>query len=435
MRQLEAKTINMENSQAGFVLTACLFASTSLAAPADHFVTSWTTTNPGDSNDTSITVPMVGGPYDVDWDNDGIFDDFGLNGEVTHDFGAPGTYTIRIRGDYEAISFPFGAGDPEKLVELSQWGTGAWTSMAFAFTGARFLLISAQDTPDFSAVTSMQSMFFGATLATPDTTGWDTSQVTRMPGMFSLAYSANPDTSNWDVSNVTDMDSMFAVTLSANPDTSQWDTSSVTDMTDMFAGATVANPDTSQWDTSSVTDMRGMFAQATAANPDTSNWDTSKVVDMSNMFYFAISANPDVGSWNTSLVQNMSGMFAYTNVADPDTSSWDTSRVQNMEQMFDSAAAYSGRPDLFSVEELGIAWKMFNGITLPQHVYDSLLVMWNAQSLRFGVIFDGGASTYCSNAAQAARENMIVNDGWEITDAGRCIDPLFRDSFGDQTRG
>jgi hypothetical protein len=32
----------------------------------------------------------------VDWDSDGIYDDFVLNGSVTHDFGTAGTYTISI---------------------------------------------------------------------------------------------------------------------------------------------------------------------------------------------------------------------------------------------------------------------------------------------------------------------------------------------------
>ena len=75
-------------------LTAVLFLLTGLgissaqAAPSDHFVTTWKTDNPGSSNDTSITVPMVGGPYDVDWDNDGVLDEFWLTGPVTHDFSA-----------------------------------------------------------------------------------------------------------------------------------------------------------------------------------------------------------------------------------------------------------------------------------------------------------------------------------------------------------
>ena len=57
-----------------FMLLICMGAQVALAAPADDFVTTWQTDNSGTSNATSITVPMVGGAYDVDWNNDGIFD-------------------------------------------------------------------------------------------------------------------------------------------------------------------------------------------------------------------------------------------------------------------------------------------------------------------------------------------------------------------------
>ena len=107
--------------------------STSLyAATSDHFVTTWKTNNPGTSNDTSITIPMIGGPYDVDWNNDGTFDEFGLANSSRHDYGVAGIYTIRIRGTYDAIQFNNG-GDRKKILSLDQWGTNQWTTMANAF--------------------------------------------------------------------------------------------------------------------------------------------------------------------------------------------------------------------------------------------------------------------------------------------------------------
>jgi len=230
-----------------FMLLTCMGAQVALAAPADDFVTTWKTDNPGASGPTSITVPMVGGPYDVDWDNDGIFDEFGLSGQVTHDFLVADTYTIRIRGVYDSIRFDF-AGDRLKILSLDQWGTNLWTTMTDAFRGASNLQVLATDTPDFSAVTDMSYMFNYAATANPDTSGWDTSAVTNMYGMFWRATSANPDTSGWDTSAVTNMAHMFYEATSADPDTSGWDTAAVTTMTWMFNRATSANPDTSGWD-------------------------------------------------------------------------------------------------------------------------------------------------------------------------------------------
>jgi hypothetical protein len=99
-----------------FVIGLMSIATSPLvAAPTDDFVTTWKTDNPGTSNSTSITVPMIGGPYDVDWDNDGFFDQFGITDAVTHDFGVAGTYTIRIFGSYESIRFDY-RGDKEKIL-------------------------------------------------------------------------------------------------------------------------------------------------------------------------------------------------------------------------------------------------------------------------------------------------------------------------------
>lgn len=59
--------------------------------------------------------------YDVDWDNDGTYDQFGLTGNVTHNFGVAGTYTIRIRGAFPRIYFANG-GDRQKLLDVGRRG-------------------------------------------------------------------------------------------------------------------------------------------------------------------------------------------------------------------------------------------------------------------------------------------------------------------------
>lgn len=429
------------------LLAVCMATQAASAATSEHFVTTWKTDNPGSSKNTSITVPMIGGPYDVDWDNDEEFDETGLSGSANHNFGVAGTYTIRIRGTFDSIRFN-DAGDKEKIVSLDQWGTNSWTSMNSSFNGARNLAIPATDTPDFSAVTDMSYMFVGATSANPDTSGWDTSAVTDMSYMFYAATSANPDTSNWntsavtnmqymfhgatsavpatsgwDTSAVTDMYKMFANATSANPDTSGWDTSAVTDMSSMFGYASSANPDTSNWDTSSVTRMHSMFSGAIAANPDTSSWDTSAVTDMRFMFYGVTSANPDTSGWNTSSVAWMRGMFGSATTANPDVSGWNTSAVTDMSRMFENAVSFDRDLGSWNVAALTDATSMFSGVTLSTANYDSLLVSWNAQSLQSGVTFSGGNSTYCSEAAIAARENMISSDLWAITDGGHGCPP------------
>ena len=110
----------------------CIIAllSTTSLLNGQSFITTWTTSNPGTSNSTSITIPTTGGgySYDVDWDDDGVFDQFGIVGDVTHDFGVAGTYTIRIQGSFPRIYFNNG-GDRQKLIAINQWGSNPWTSM------------------------------------------------------------------------------------------------------------------------------------------------------------------------------------------------------------------------------------------------------------------------------------------------------------------
>ena len=66
---------------------------------------------------------------------------------------------------------------------------------------------------------------------------------------------------------------------------------------------------------------------------------------------------------------------------------------------------------------------MFNGTMLSRSNYEAMLINWNAQQLQPGVSFDGGNSTYCSQAAANARANMINSDGWTIIDGGQsCAD-------------
>jgi hypothetical protein len=89
--------------------------------------------------------------------------------------------------------------------------------------------------------------------------------------MFYLATNANPDTSGWDTANVANMSFMFRQTTNANPDTSGWDTANVTSMNDMFFQATNADPDMSSWNFSQVSTMANMFASVTLSRVNYDN--------------------------------------------------------------------------------------------------------------------------------------------------------------------
>ena len=145
-----------------------------------------------------------------------------------------------------------------------------------AFMAVDSLNITANDVPDLTTVSSMQSMFNDTNLSIANNINdWDVSNVTNMTSMFSSS-SFGQAIGNWNTSNVTTMWGMFYDATAFNQDLSSWDTSAVTDMEAMFLAQLPLTK------TSALGHQRGyrygaMFLSATAFNQDLSNWDTSKV--------------------------------------------------------------------------------------------------------------------------------------------------------------
>ncbi|MEC4738505.1 BspA family leucine-rich repeat surface protein [Shewanella sp. E94] len=343
------------------------------SCPDMHFVTTWKTDNSGSSNSTSITIPTsgIGYSYDVDWDNDGEFDELGLVGAVTHDFSSAGTYTIRIRGSFPRIYFN-NVDDKAKVLSVDQWGSGVWMSMQDAFYGASNLTVPASDAPVLTNVTSLRAMFRGATSMNQSIGHWNTSNITNTLDMFNGANAFNQDISSWDTSKIFTMQAMFNNAIAFNQNISTWDTGATTSMLSMFQGATSFNQPIGSWDTAKVTNMSFMFDDATSFNRDISTWDTNKVTVMVAILRDATSFDQNLASWEVAAVTSMN--------------------------------------------------LMFSGVTLSKGNYDALLTGFDAQVLQSGVLFSGGNSQYCSG--RTARANMVASDSWVITDGGQYCTPV-----------
>ena len=254
---------------------------TEITVDADDFSKPFVTTWRTDSANQGVTIPFVGSDININWGDGNTTT--GVSGTASHTYAAAGHHTVSVSG-LTGISLS-GHADAPKLVSIDQWGDVSWTSMRDAFRGASNMVYRAADTPDLSAVTSMASMFSGASSFNGNISTWNVSQVTRMPSMFQGAVSFNQDISAWNVSSVTSMASMFSGASSFNRTLSTWDVSSVTSMASMFSGATSFDQDPLRLERLlQVTRTIDMFSGATSFNQDLNDWDVSAVRNMAYMF-------------------------------------------------------------------------------------------------------------------------------------------------------
>ncbi len=120
------------------------------------------TDNTGTSSDTSFSMNIVGTTnLDVDW-GDGNTETFVTAGQKTHDYGVgnEGTYTIKlgaVNKTFERITFS--SLDPQKFLDISQWGSIQWVSWQDGFEHCINLTISATDSPDLSALINAKDAF------------------------------------------------------------------------------------------------------------------------------------------------------------------------------------------------------------------------------------------------------------------------------------
>ena len=414
------------------------------------FITVWQTDKLGASGNNQIIIPGIGTNYIIEWEEVG---NPGNNGSETGTdrhtitFPSPGIYRVSISGGFSRIHFGrpgWVAGDERKILDVTQWGDIAWSTMEDAFWDARHLDITATDAPDLSGVTSLANMFRGNHLMNGSIGHWDTGNVTDMSNMFNGATAFNQDIGGWDVSNVANMTGMFEGTRAYNQDIGSWNVSSVTNMSGMFGSTSAFNQDIGGWDVSSVTTMSSMFFRASSFNQNIGGWDVSNVTIMGGMFNYGTSFNGDISSWITSNVTNMSGMFQHATSFNQDIGGWDVSSVVNMSRMFSNASSFNQDIGEWNTGNVIYLDAMFRGATsfnrdigrwnlrqvrnmfgmldetaLSTVSYDNTLFGWSSQILQTGVGLGAKGLFFCN--AGYARQHIIDTFDWTIRDEGlRC---------------
>ena len=386
------------------------------------FVSTWKTDNEGISESNQITIPTNQYQtynYTVDWGDDSISEN--VTGTITHTYEEPGVFTVSIVGQFPQIYFnnAFNStSDSDKLLLVNQWGNIQWQSMQHAFAGCTNLDVIATDIPDLRYVNSMDSMFLNASSLIYNSTinNWETSNISNMHQLFNIAESFDQPIGNWNVSNVTSMARMFQGTP-FNQNIGSWDVGKVTNMESMFSNAANFNQDIGSWNTSQVTYMSGMFSGTKKFNEDIGGWNTESVTSMFGMFTHAEQFNQFIGNWNLENVTDIGQIFYDAKSFNQDLSKWNVSKVTNLSTAFYFATSFDQDLSTWNVSNVEYMYNIFDYSGLTTENYDAALIGWSQlPQVKNNVNLGASQISYCE--ATDARQNLIDNYNWTITDDG-----------------
>ncbi|AYQ33873.1 BspA family leucine-rich repeat surface protein [Runella sp. SP2] len=248
----------------------------------------------------------------------------------------PANATIDLSIDpvnFQRIIIDYGT-DRQRLMEIKQWGTVAWTSMQNAFWGCSNMTLTATDTPNFAAVTDMSSMFAYCSSFNQSVSNFNTATVTNMSGMFGECSAFNQSVSSFNTEKVTNMSYMFSGCRAFNQSVSSFNTEKVTNMSYMFEGCRSFNQSVSNFNTAAVTSMSSMFSGCRAFNQSVSNFNTAAVTTMGGMFSNCSSFNQSVSNFNTQKVTDFWSMFSGCTSFNQSVSNFNTQKATRMSSMF-----------------------------------------------------------------------------------------------------
>ncbi len=410
------------------------------------FITQWNLATAGSGSTQLSFGTATSGTVNYTWQQlpTGLSGSGSWSGATLTITGLPAGSTIRLQiapTNFQRININNGT-DRNRLTQVEQWGTTAWTSMQTAFRNCLNLQITATDIPNLTGVSNMSEMFSGCDiLNSPSNIGsWNTGVVTAMQRMFANTDAFNQNIGAWNTAAVTNMSEMFSSARAFNQPVGGWNTAAVTNMSGMFFYADVFNQDIGAWNTSAVTNMSDMFTEAFVFNQNIGAWNTGAVTNMSNMFSDAIAFNQDISSWNTAAVTNMSGMFKFASVFNQNIGAWNTAAVTTMSQMFSRASAFNQNLSAWNTgavtSMLGMfeqatafnqnigAWTlnpgvdlrfMFDNNGLDCNNYSATLIGWSANpSTPNGRTLGATGRQYGTNAV-TARNDLDITKSWTIS--------------------
>jgi len=384
--------------------------------PTDNFVTRWDLAKPGLVADQISFGVITAGTVSYSWQQIG---GAGATGSGTFTDSTANITGLPVGAIIDLSIYPsnlqafnlFGyGGDENRLIDVKQWGSVAWTTMQNSFWGCKNLNITAPDIPNLEGVTSMSNMFAECIILNSPTNinSWNTETVIDMSKMFFAASAFNQNIDSWNTASVTNMGSMFQYAEAFDQNIGIWNTTNVTNMGEMFLGAKNFNQDIGAWNTGSVTNMGGMFADATVFNQDISAWNTANVTNMGFMFEAASAFNQDIGLWNTEAVTDMGGMFQSANTFNQNIGSWNTVNVTSMGSMFYGASSFNQDIDAWNTVAVTDMSNMFSAA----YSFNQDIGSWNTAAVtnmnfmfNYAIVFNQDISSW--NTANVTDMNSM----------------------------
>ncbi|MEL6975066.1 MAG: BspA family leucine-rich repeat surface protein [Bacteroidota bacterium] len=357
------------------------------------FITTWKTDFYGESIEIGVK-PEFNYDFRVDW-GDGTIEELAFIGEssFSHAYETPETYTVTIQNNFPAIEINDESFSSRgKLRTIEQWGNIQWKSMERAFRQCHNLVHKAEDAPDLSQVTNLQSMF---------------SSIKAVEGKLD----------NWDVSTIEDMSYLFYNTPVINSEISGWNTENVKQMQNMFNGATSFNQDIGGWNTQNVTEMSAMFANAISFNGNIGGWNTQNVTRMISMFFNATAFNQDIGNWNTQNVTQMGSMFQQAITFNQDISGWNTQNLGSTHKMFQNAASFNQDLGNWAMQSFYDGESRFADSGMSPQNYSKTLIGWAQQySLAKLMNFENQYEMeYCNTELVEEARQVLMGKWWSFS--------------------
>ncbi len=386
-------------------------------AQSSPFITRWDLSKPGGAATTLTFGVATAGTVSYTWQQvGGAASGSGtFSGSTLTITNLPANAIIDVSIDptnFQTIIINNGT-DGQRLTEIKQWGTVAWTGMQNAFWGCSNMALTATDTPNFTAVTNMSSMFRNCSSFNQSVSNFNTPIVTNMDWMFSGCRSFNQSVSNFNTENVTDMSGMFSDCRSFNQSVSNFNTAAVTNTSYMFSYCNSFNQSVNNFNTTAVTDMSYMFQGCRSFNQSVSNFNTENVTDMSDMFYGCCSFNQSVSNFNTQKVTKMTAMFSDCIAFNQSVSNFNIKKVTDMSWMFSGCSAFNQ-----SLASWGLQLKAnailtgflsYCGMSITN--YDATLTAFAAGAAT-SIFMNAEGLKYCN--AETARTLLKSSKSWTI---------------------